>query len=96
MEAVRLVAATRGNAKTLYLHAGGKLSFDPPAAGENSYDEYVSDAAVPVPFVPYATTEPISKYMFGKRDDPASGFPMGTVNRQSQIPLPTLRRPHTL
>ncbi len=38
--------------KSLYFHAGGKLSFDPPAAGEGEFDEYVSDPAKPVPFIP--------------------------------------------
>ncbi|HJR73911.1 MAG TPA: CocE/NonD family hydrolase [Luteimonas sp.] len=38
--------------KPLYLHAGGKLSFEAPAAGQGEYDEYVSDPAKPVPFVP--------------------------------------------
>ena len=39
--------------KTLYLHAGGKLSFDPPAAKESGsgFDEYVSDPAKPVPYI---------------------------------------------
>jgi len=38
--------------RTLYLHAGGKLTFDAPAAGEASaFDEYVSDPAKPVPFL---------------------------------------------
>ena len=42
--------------KTLYFHANGKLSFDPPAASEKAaYDEYVSDPAHPVPFVGYIT-----------------------------------------
>lgn len=35
--------------KALYLHAGGKLSFDPPTAAE-SYDEYISDPNAPVPY----------------------------------------------
>jgi putative CocE/NonD family hydrolase len=45
-------------AKTLYFHAGGKLSFEPPAAEKDaaaeggSYDEYVSDPRKPVPFIP--------------------------------------------
>ncbi|HEY2881881.1 MAG TPA: CocE/NonD family hydrolase [Pirellulales bacterium] len=41
--------------KTLYLHAGGKLSFDPPTAGESAsgFDEYVSDPAKPVPYIGY-------------------------------------------
>jgi putative CocE/NonD family hydrolase len=34
----------------LYLAAGGKLGFDKPASG--AFDEYVSDPAKPVPFVP--------------------------------------------
>jgi putative CocE/NonD family hydrolase len=33
----------------LYLRAGGKLSFEPPVDSENSYDEYESDPAKPVP-----------------------------------------------
>jgi len=38
--------------RTLYLHAGGKLTFDPPAAGESpAFDEYVSDPDKPVPFI---------------------------------------------
>jgi putative CocE/NonD family hydrolase len=38
--------------RSLYLHAGGRLSFDPPAAGEAEFDEYVSDPAKPVPYIP--------------------------------------------
>ncbi len=34
---------------SLYLHAGGKLSFDPPS--DESFDEYISDPAKPVPFI---------------------------------------------
>jgi putative CocE/NonD family hydrolase len=37
--------------KQLYLLPGGKLSFSAPAAGKDSYDEYVSDPNNPVPFV---------------------------------------------
>jgi uncharacterized protein len=39
--------------KTLYFHPGGRLSFEPagPAGGE-AFDEYVSDPAKPVPFIP--------------------------------------------
>ena len=39
-------------ARSLYLHAGGKLSFDPPRAGEGAFDQYVSDPAHPVPYRP--------------------------------------------
>jgi putative CocE/NonD family hydrolase len=35
----------------LYFHAGGRLSFDAPAAGEAAKDDYVSDPAKPVPVI---------------------------------------------
>jgi putative CocE/NonD family hydrolase len=34
----------------LYLRAGSKLSFDPPEAGDDAFDEYISDPAKPVPY----------------------------------------------
>jgi putative CocE/NonD family hydrolase len=38
--------------KQLYLRAGGKLSFEPPAEdAPSAFDEYVSDPAKPVPYV---------------------------------------------
>jgi uncharacterized protein len=37
-------------ARKLYLRSGGRLSFDPPTAEGESFDEYVSDPAHPVPF----------------------------------------------
>ncbi|MGI8785779.1 MAG: CocE/NonD family hydrolase [Acidobacteriota bacterium] len=50
--------------KSLYLHAGGKLSFDPPAAGsQNDFDEYVSDPAKPVPFIPGHSAGMAQRYM---------------------------------
>jgi len=36
--------------RNLYLHAGGRLSFDPPTTTAAAYDEYVSDPAHPVPY----------------------------------------------
>jgi putative CocE/NonD family hydrolase len=48
--------------KTLYFHANGKLSFDPPSASEGQ-DEYVSDPAHPVPFVGYVTDTVPQRYM---------------------------------
>jgi putative CocE/NonD family hydrolase len=36
----------------LYLVSGSKTSFSPPAAGSAEYEEYVSDPAKPVPFIP--------------------------------------------
>ncbi len=49
-------------AKTLYFHAGGKLSFDPPTEAASS-DSYVSDPAHPVPFVGYTTDGVPQRYM---------------------------------
>lgn len=49
------------SSKPLYLRAGGKLAFQAPAAGEGDFEEYVSDPAKPVPFVP----RPVR---FGDRD----------------------------
>ena len=53
---------TKAQAKTLYLHAGGKLSFDAPSESE-SFDEYLSDPAHPVPFVDYTTDAVPQRYM---------------------------------
>jgi uncharacterized protein len=36
--------------RSLFLRAGGKLSFDPPRAGESPFDQFVSDPAHPVPY----------------------------------------------
>ncbi len=49
-------------AKTLYFHAGGKLSFDPPTE-DKSVDEYLSDPNHPVPFVGYTTDTVPQRYM---------------------------------
>lgn len=49
-------------AKMLYLHAGGKLSFEAPTEAE-SRDEYVSDPNHPVPFVGYTTDTVPQRYM---------------------------------
>ncbi|MGB7983889.1 MAG: CocE/NonD family hydrolase [Terracidiphilus sp.] len=48
--------------KTLYFHAGGKLSFDPPTE-TSGVDEYVSDPNHPVPFVGYTTDTVPQRYM---------------------------------
>ena len=50
------------SAKTLYFHAGGKLSFTPPGEKEG-FDEYVSDPAHPVPFVNYIYDSVPQRYM---------------------------------
>jgi len=49
-------------AKTLYFHAGGKLSFEPPDETASS-DEYLSDPNHPVPFVGYTTDTVPQRYM---------------------------------
>jgi uncharacterized protein len=54
--------------KTLYFHANGVLSFDPPATDSPAYDspaydEYVSDPAKPVPFVNYVSLNVPQEYM---------------------------------
>ncbi|MBU6400534.1 MAG: CocE/NonD family hydrolase [Verrucomicrobia bacterium] len=38
--------------QVLYFHTGGRLSFDPPGNEAGSFDEYVSDPAKPVPYIP--------------------------------------------
>lgn len=38
--------------QALYFSSGGKLSFNPPAADGAGFDEYVSDPAKPVPYIP--------------------------------------------
>jgi len=50
-------------AKTLYFHANGQLSFEAPAAESPEFDEYVSDPAKPVPFVNYAALNVPQEYM---------------------------------
>lgn len=50
-------------AKMLYLHAGGRLSFDPPVANEIDHDQYVSDPADPVPFVDHPVSSVQARYM---------------------------------
>ncbi|WP_371024535.1 CocE/NonD family hydrolase [Luteibacter sp. RCC_6_2] len=40
------------SSRPMYLNANGKLSFEAPGAAEAKYDEYVSDPAKPVPYVP--------------------------------------------
>jgi putative CocE/NonD family hydrolase len=49
-------------AKTLYFHASGKLSFDPPVETDSS-DEYLSDPDHPVPFVGSTTDTVPQRYM---------------------------------
>jgi putative CocE/NonD family hydrolase len=48
--------------KTLYFHAGGKLTFDAPAEA-SGVDTYTSDPNHPVPFVGYTTDTVPQRYM---------------------------------
>jgi putative CocE/NonD family hydrolase len=50
----RYASWPQGKTKNLYLEAKGGLGFDAPAAakGAAAYDEYVSDPAKPVPYIP--------------------------------------------
>lgn len=43
--------------RNLYLRDQGRLSFDPPGAGEQAFDSYTSDPANPVPFMPRPITD---------------------------------------
>jgi putative CocE/NonD family hydrolase len=49
--------------KTLYFHANGGLSFDPPGSESPAFDEYVSDPNKPVPFVDYLSQSVPQEYM---------------------------------
>ena len=50
---------------SLYLHANGRLSVEPPTGQEDSYDEYVSDPANPIPYVEHPSTDLDEDYMYG-------------------------------
>ncbi len=50
-------------AKTLYFHTNGKLSFEAPSDAAEAFDEYTSDPAHPVPFVGYTTIGVPQEYM---------------------------------
>jgi len=50
--------------KTLHLHTGGRLAFDPPPASERgAYDEYLSDPAKPVPYLDKVIIGLATEYM---------------------------------
>jgi len=49
--------------KSIYLHANGKLSFDPPKDSGAVYDEYVSDPNKPAPFQSRITIGVTYEYM---------------------------------
>src|SRR5207244_1265671 len=45
--------------------AGGKLDFEPEMDSSDSYDEYVSDPAKPVPFIDKIAIGMLPEYMVG-------------------------------
>jgi putative CocE/NonD family hydrolase len=51
--------------QTLFFHAGGRLTYDPPAAlnAEDAHDEYVSDPAKPVPYLEKVAIGMAAEYM---------------------------------
>jgi putative CocE/NonD family hydrolase len=49
--------------KILYFHTGGRLSFDSPGSETNYFDEYVSDPAKPVPYIPNIAIGMSREYM---------------------------------
>jgi uncharacterized protein len=50
-------------AKSLYFHPNGKLSFSAPAETTNAFDEYLSDPAHPVPVVPQIVNRMTREHM---------------------------------
>ena len=48
---------------TLYLHAGGKLAFEPPKETGEAFDEYTSDPAKPVPLMTGVASGMAQEYM---------------------------------
>lgn len=51
------------DSKSLYLHANGKLSFEPPKDNGSVYDEYVSDPNKPVPHLNRISPDMTYEYM---------------------------------
>jgi uncharacterized protein len=49
--------------RRLYLHAGGRLSFDKPAGQATAFDEYVSDPWKPVPYIPNTAIDMTREHM---------------------------------
>ncbi len=51
--------------KTLYFRSGDKLSYEPPSASREEFDEYVSDPNKPVPHISWISTAMTYEYMTG-------------------------------
>ena len=69
---------------SLYFHANGRLSFEPPSAQENAYDEYVSDPANPIPYIEHPSTNLDERYMYGDQTF-AAGRPGVLVYRTDPL-----------
>lgn len=50
-------------AATLFFRAAGRLDYEPPGEGEDAFDEYVSDPAKPVPYIPNIANGMTREYM---------------------------------
>ncbi len=53
----------RAAQRELYIHAGGRLSFEKPSDGEGAADEFISDPAKPVPYTEKFSTGMTREYM---------------------------------
>jgi putative CocE/NonD family hydrolase len=49
--------------KSLYFHPNGKLSFTPQAEAGQAFDEFLSDPAKPVPYIPQVSNRMTREYM---------------------------------
>ncbi len=80
--------------KTLYFHAGGKLSFEAPKAAD-SFDEYVSDPNSPVPYQDGVQARRTREYMLddqrfaGRRPD-VKVYQTDTLNEDITLTGPVL------
>jgi hypothetical protein len=53
----------QGAVRTIYLQAEGKLDFEQPRTPNQSFDEYISDPARPVPFTPAIAKDMTAEHM---------------------------------
>jgi len=51
--------------KTFYFESGGRLASEPPSASGESFDEYISDPAKPVPHISWISNQMSAAYMTG-------------------------------
>ena len=79
--------------KTLYLRARGKLAFEPPPESASPFDEYVSDPANPVPFIPGIEQGMVYEYMvedqrFASRRSDVVVYQTGELNSDLTVAGP--------